>query len=386
MLGNLNLYLIRVTVFLLPAALIVGMSGFDCSCTDRIPPSQNLEIRNWYDLDQVRHNLAGSHTLMNDLDSSTPGYEELAGPTANSGRGWQAIGWGYWGGPRSLGGCFRGAFDGQGHEIRDLFLFSNGWGGGGLFGCVGKGGTIKNLGVIAAIATLPEDLDEFVTLDRDTVAFVSPLITCGILAGLNMGSVSYSYAAGAVSGDGPVGGLIGTNTGTVSNCYSTADVAGSAWGTGGLVGSNGQRQLRYSGRVANCYSTGSVTARGVPGYEHEHVGGLVGVNSRGSVRNSFWDFEASGQAASDGGVGRTTAEMKSIATFSGARWNIVAVTSGELDTGYTWNIVDGQTYPFLSWQAVSQSRSSLGDSAKAPVRSGTGSHDCPVCSARVTDG
>ena len=75
-----------------------------------------LEIRDWYDLDTVRDNLDGHHFLMNDLDSTTPGYEELASPTANGGKGWEPIG--------ILGGIasFNGIFDGQGHEIRDLFV------------------------------------------------------------------------------------------------------------------------------------------------------------------------------------------------------------------------------------------------------------------------
>jgi len=66
-----------VSVFLLVAALSAGMAG-----CNYIPPSQDLEIRTWYDLDAVRDNMAGNHTLMNDLNSTTPGYEELASPTA----------------------------------------------------------------------------------------------------------------------------------------------------------------------------------------------------------------------------------------------------------------------------------------------------------------
>jgi hypothetical protein len=70
-----------------------------------------------------------------------------------------------------------------------------------------------------------------------------------------------------------------------------------------------------------------------------------------TVRRSFWDIETSGQAASTGGAGKTTAEMKNIATFSEAGWNIRAVdNAGERKPFYTWNIVDDVTYPFLSWQ------------------------------------
>jgi hypothetical protein len=354
MLGRVNRYVLRAGSLLIAAGLIAGMAG----CDHTPPPSEDLEIRDWYDLDAVRTNLEGNHILMNDLDSTTPGYEELASPTANNGTGWEPIGWGYWAsGPpwiRLVGETFKGSFDGQGHEIRDLFINRDGWGGSGLFGCVGKGGIIRNLGVTNATVTVPEDVDRLVRLNLGTVRTldVALIDAVGILVGFNNGSVSDSYASGAVSGHWSVGGLAGQNTGTVNNCYSTANVTGLTWGVGGLVGSNGE--LTYSGTVRNCYSTGSITG-------DEHVGGLVGknedsgagVNFRGTVRTSFWDTETSGQSTSDGGAGKTTAEMRSIATFSSAGWNITAVANpGTRNLSYMWNIVNGVTYPFLSWQAV----------------------------------
>jgi hypothetical protein len=45
------------------------------------------------------------------------------------------------------------------------------------------------------------------------------------------------------------------------------------------------------------------------------VGGLVGLNF-GTVSNSFWDTETSGQSTSAGGTGETTAEMQDVGTLS----------------------------------------------------------------------
>jgi hypothetical protein len=74
--------------------------------------------------------------------------------------------------------------------------------------------------------------------------------------------------------------------------------------------------------------------------------------SYGTASNCFWDTDASGQTTSAGGTGKTTAQMKTIAMFSGAGWNIVAVANpGTRAPSYIWNIIDGQTYPFLSWQS-----------------------------------
>jgi hypothetical protein len=353
--GMKSNYLARFGVFLTTAALIVGMAACD-GCNQ--PPSQNLEIWTWYDLDAVRNNLDGNHILMNDLDSSIPGYEELAGPTAYQGYGWKPIGSGYWAsGPpwiRLVGEPFTGSFDGQGHKIRDLFISGTGEPEAGLFGCVGKGGIIKNLGVVNATLTFPEDAVGLVRLNLGTVRTldVAPIFGLGILVGFSMGSVSDSYVSGTVSGDWNVGGLVGQNTGAVNNSYSTANVTGAS-GVGGLVGSNGD--LYYGGTVTNCYSTGSVTG-------DEYVGGLVGmnedsgagVNFRGTVRNCFWNTETSGQATSDGGTGETSVEMKSITTFTGADWDIITVADSDTrNTAYIWNIANGETYPFLSWQSVS---------------------------------
>jgi hypothetical protein len=119
----------------------------------------------------------------------------------------------------------------------------------------------------------------------------------------------------------------------VSNCYATGNVTGDS-GAGGLMAAN-------SGTVGNSYSIGSVSGS-------DYLGGLIGY-SEGTVSGSFWDIETSGQSTSAGGTGTTTAEMYHITTFQGAGWNIIAVENADTrDLAYIWNIVNEQTYPFLS--------------------------------------
>jgi hypothetical protein len=165
----------------------------------------------------------------------------------------------------------------------------------------------------------------------------------GGLVGFNRrGTVSNSYSSGSVAGGYVVGGLVGGNAGDVRDCYSTGSVTGEDF-IGGLAGSSGKGST-----VSNSYSTGSVTCAG---RDCLQVGGLVGATGDyGPVSNCFWGIETSGQASSDGGTGKTTAEMQEIATFSGADWDIIAVAPGETNDAYTWNIIDKQTYPFLSWE------------------------------------
>ncbi len=172
----------------------------------------------------------------------------------------------------------------------------------------------------------------------------------GLVGANNVGPVSNSYATGSVTGnafDGgwTAGGLVGVNRGAVSDSYSTGSVSGSHH-IGGLLGRN-------SGTVSNSYSVGSVSGE-------TSVGGLLGYDNHGTVSNSFWDTDTSGQDTSDGGTSKTTAEMMSIATFTDTAmegldqpWDMIAIDPGETDLDYTWNIVDEETYPFLSWQPLS---------------------------------
>jgi hypothetical protein len=331
-----NFYVKRFSILLVMLALIVGMEGCIYG-----PRDQYLEIRDWYDLNEIRNNLSSHHILMNDLDSTTDGYEELASPTANEGKGWHPIG-----GPGTgEGPPFTGILDGQGYEIRDLFIDLPGIGYVGLFSIVGDGGSVENIGVVNADVTCTAYVGGLVGANRGTVSnsYSTGSVTgdedsgwVGGLVGFNEeGTVSNSYSTGSVTGDYGVGGLMGSNEGTVSNSYSTGNVTGEE-GVGGLIGAN-------RGTVSNSYSAGSVSG-------NDDFGGLMGY-SDGTVSNSFWDTETSGQATSAGGTGKTTIEMKSIATFSGAAWEIIAVASGFTNPSYIWNIVDDETYPFLSWQS-----------------------------------
>ena len=471
MLRTLNCHAARVGILLTITVLIAGMAGCD---GHNPPPSQNLEIRTWHDLDAVRGNLIGSYILMNDLDSSAAGYDELAGPDGNEGMGWLPIG--------TEDDAFTGTFDGQGYEISDLFMIGSGLSHVGVFGFVGEGGQIEDIGVVDAEVVGDEVAGGLVGVCYGTVtnsysiasvygrdcagglvglcygtvtdSYFNGIVTSeasagglggvnngtvskcyatgtviggfvfvGGLLGLNDGTVTRSYFSGNVTGSGPaIGGLVGGNgysgPGTVRNSYSTGSVTGEN-GVGGLVGvswpqgivsecyatanADGEREVgglvggnagavsdshstgnvtgednvgglvggNVDGNVTNSYCTGSVTGEscvgGLVGVNEEgtvrnsystgsvagnsSVGGLVGWNEEGTVNDSFWDIETSGQSASDDGTGKTAAEMKNIATFSGAGWSITAVANPDArNSAYIWNIVNGVTCPFLSWQ------------------------------------
>ena len=245
------------------------------------------EIRTWHDLHAITDNLKGHYVLMNDLDSTTSGYGELASPEANGGKGWQPIG-GLVGDPVcnelvDLVDPFRGSFDGQGYEIRSLFIHRPDEDGVGLFGCIDSGGVLENTRVTNVDVTGGVYVGALVGLNRGTVSnsyatgSVSGTRAVGGIGGWNYGIVSNSYAGSSVSGDWAVGGLIGLNHNILSDSCATGSVTGN-WEVGGLVGGNAW------GRISDSYSSGSITGKG-------STGGLVGRNWGSSVSNSHYNCD-----------------------------------------------------------------------------------------------
>jgi len=106
---------------------------------------------------------------------------------------------------------FTGSFDGSGHTISNFTYISTGTYFIALFGYVGTGGEIKDLGLtnLTGVAGTGYDVG-------------------GLVGVNNYGTVSNCYAAGRVTGDWNVGGLVGLNFGTISRiisiCYSTVFV------------------------------------------------------------------------------------------------------------------------------------------------------------------
>jgi len=132
-----------------------------------------------------------------------------------------------------------------------------------------------------------------------------------------------SFASGNVSGGGAIGGLVGNGYYlNISNSYSGGNVASSlpsdypyhSASVGGFAG-----RLQFQS-IFHCYSSGYVSQENVlPG-----VGGLVGSASRREPSiffNSFWDINTSNQITSEGGIGKTTEEMKKLNTFLVAGWD-----------------------------------------------------------------
>jgi hypothetical protein len=186
------------------------------------------------------------------------------------------------------------------------------------------------------------------------------------------GNITGCCAEGTSEGLNCVGGLVGDNLARVTDSYATADVfvvegvfvLGGPTGNriGGLVGHNyfwSEALIRPS--VSNCYSTGNITESI---FGSDNVGGLVGLNE-GTVTNSFWDIETSGQSNSDGGTGRTTTQMQRKSTFINAGWDFVDETAN--GTEDIWRILEGQDYPRLTWELIEEEPKEVDDSLSAAL-------------------
>ncbi|MBV8802110.1 MAG: filamentous hemagglutinin N-terminal domain-containing protein, partial [Gammaproteobacteria bacterium] len=190
------------------------------------------------------------------------------------------------------------------------------------------------------------------------VSFVVYLPYIGGLLGLADGTVSSSvtnsYSAGSVnailngtviSGAG-VGGLVGSTAGgilNIANAYNVGSITvsgNSSLPIGGLAGTSNS----LGGSITTSYSAGAVS--GASGT----VGGFLGSLSNGTVDNTnFWNTTTSGQASSAGSaVGKTTANMETLSTFTGANWSITstASTTSIVPTN-KWFIFPGETSPLL---------------------------------------
>jgi filamentous hemagglutinin family protein len=167
----------------------------------------------------------GNYDLTSDIDlSSTPN--------------WTPIG--------TSGTPFTGTFDGLGHTISNLTTSTSGQI--GLFGAIGTGGVVENLGITGSSQSISGQIGLLAGSNNGTIT--NTYSTDGSwLVGSNSGTVTNSYSIGG-------GGLVGSNSGTITESYSDG-IVGSGGGSivGGLVDSN-------SGSITNTYATGIVTTGG----------------------------------------------------------------------------------------------------------------------------
>jgi hypothetical protein len=178
---------------------------------------------------------------------------------------------------------FTGVFDGNNLVISNADTNSPTSSYIGLFGYIGPGSQVRNLGVENVSTTGSSYIGGLAGYNKGfiTACYTAGTVTgyndyVGNLAGYNQGTITASHSAGTVSGGSfYIGGLVGFNyQGDITACYAAGTVSGNS-DIGGLVGKN------FTGSISDCCAIGSVA-----GDEYGwNVGGLVGGNLEGSAIN-----------------------------------------------------------------------------------------------------
>ena len=183
---------------------------------------------------------------------------------------------------------YTGTFDGNNHTIRGLTVTgSNEYA--GLFGYIGKDGTVKNVKLedvqitsdhqyanVGGVAGMNDGTIENCSVSGRVRGYSAG----GVVGQQYSGSITLCNSSATVQGTSQVGGVVGyTNYGvTLTACYATGDVTAENNNTagtffaGGVVGSNG-------GNLTACYATGKVTG----GTGSIYVGGVTGSNDSGTL-------------------------------------------------------------------------------------------------------
>jgi alpha-tubulin suppressor-like RCC1 family protein len=336
---NLNKFLKKIVIFIVVFSMLP--TNFPVGIKQNIVQADGpIQISTWTQLNNIRitdagdpnyiGGLSGSYILTDNLQELTEGYSIYAGPNANTEAGWEPLG--------DSTVKFKGSFDGNNYTIRGLYINRPSQDNIGLFGYTEKANInniiledvdIRGASSVGGLVGYLFGHDDIGSITNSSASgnIIGGEYVGGLVGYNDSGSITNSSASGNITGEGYVGGLVGYNgNGTISASYSTGNATTLDYSAGGLVGgSDGIINNSYAtgnvagemyvggliaenyGIINNSYATGNVSGT-------SNLGGLV-VYNESEVTNSFWDIEASGQAVSDGGEGKTTVEMKNINTY-----------------------------------------------------------------------
>ena len=241
-----------------------------------------------------------------------------------TGKDWTPIGTNFY-------NSYTGTFDGGGHTITGLTVTTNDQYV-GLFGRLGKAGTVKN-----------------VVMDGIQITCNHRLGYAGGVAGFSWGgTIENCSVSGSVSGTICAGGVVGIQwEASITGCSSSATVKGMVQ-VGGVAG-----ETNSGATMAACYATGNVTIEIDP-INNILGGGLVGFNAGSSVLACYATGNVTSTGSSTGKVHIGGFLGKNYTTVTACYWKNnheqgigynkegIAPEATKVDgTGVTWqNAVD----------------------------------------------
>ena len=250
--------------------------------------------------------LRAHYRLANDIDATaTRGW--------NNGKGYDPIGKNFGLFSRRM---FLGVFNGNGYEVRGLWVNRPGEYDIGFFGSIGSGSSVVSVGVadgyfrgygyyVGGLVGLLEGEISFSWSSSAVAGGILGDFVGGLVGRVQGGNISSSWSSGAVWGRADIGGLVGllASRGNVSLSWSSSAVLGRD--AAGLIGDV------IVGNVSSSWSSGSIDVYQVERY----ISGLANRSFIGMVSNSYWGIETSGRGDSEGGIG-----VNSLQTISVSSW------------------------------------------------------------------
>ncbi|WP_420637790.1 GLUG motif-containing protein [Candidatus Poriferisocius sp.] len=310
-----------------------------------------------------------------DFDTNSNGQADNGDTYWNSGAGWAPI-----------GGVYNATFDAKRHPISNLYIDRSSSASKsyyGLFAQVGSGGALKNIrldGVSITAGSSGQNASAYAgalagqnqgslsSCSAEGSITIGPNDTAGGVVGENKGNsagIVGCFAAVDLINSGShgqryMGGLVGENTGVIDTSYATGNISRpdvtllANIVAGGLVG-----ESRGAGSVIDTYATGPVSVKSgsaggllghgtstdsfaigslsvIPG-STQFWGGLSGF-ATGTVVDSYWDSETTGDTTGIFGTHKTTSELQTPTSNTGiyANWSANA-----------WNFGKNSQYPAL---------------------------------------
>jgi len=341
--------------------VVIFMGGSLCDSKSALASEEPIQVWTAEDLNNVRNNLSGNYIQMADIDlSGYSNWEPIGGNTP-----------------------FVGTYDGNGHVITNLTinrpttecvgLFGQivrsypTWGAltnitlrnvyvvgeskvGGLVGENLQGGAIVGInnckvsgtvhavqgsvgGIAGYISTTRLIKSSFEgTVEIEGTGMVGGIVGCAYGAGGN--GIEECYSLGRVQAIGNSSCQVGGIAGYLDNCalydsYSKAFVRGQSGHTGGILGYHG-----YYGSAYHCYFAGDLE---------------TSYDAVGRANECYYDNEVT-DCTSSYAIGKTTAQMKTQATFVGWDFDTIWNINPDINDGYPY-LKNFSLTPIQIWTA-----------------------------------
>ena len=212
---------------------------------------------------------------------------------------------------------FRGIFDGNGYTINGIYRIYNDVYY-GLFGYLGDGGKIQNLGIRASYYASYKYIGGICgynykgtisncyfsgTIGVSPMALYSSSYIGGICGWNDVGTITNCRNSGTISvtdANATIGGICGLiRKGAITNCHNSGTLHTKAeneypnFSVGGIYGDGSA----YDAQISNCYNTGTLILE----EKQKNAGGICGYNNGSYITNCY--STGSIEAATGGKVG-----------------------------------------------------------------------------------